>query len=148
MLGIGLSGSTALTIATIRLGPLLILGDQPAPALLLPVLDVGRQGLNVEHVAAPALGQLAGALEQELPDVVAAEALHDRQPLRHGERLEPAHPERARRLVADIGHDMSGAEVMAVELLGVRHVQLADEAGGAHREGLQRVLPSTWRAWS
>ena len=48
--------------------------------------------------------------------------------------------ERAHRLVADIGDDVGGAEVVAVELLGVRHVELADEAGGAHREGLQRVF--------
>ena len=40
-----------------------VLGDQPAPALLLPVLDVTRQGLGVEHVAAAALGELAAALE-------------------------------------------------------------------------------------
>ena len=75
-----------------------------------------------------------------LADAVAAEALDHRQPLGHGERLEPAHADRAHRLVADIGDDVRGAEIVAVELLGVRHVEFADEAGGAHREGLHRVF--------
>ena len=89
----------------------------------------------------------AAALEQELADIVPAEALDDRQPLGHGEGLEPAHAHRAHRLVADIGDDVGGAEVVAVELLGERHVQFADEAGRAHREGLQRVFHLSWRAW-
>src|SRR5882762_4839392 len=117
-----------------------LLGDQTAPAMLFPVLHVGRQDLGVEHVAAATVGQRAAAFDQELADAMSAEALDDGQPLGHGKGLEPAHAQRAHRLVADTGDDVSGTEIVAVELLGVRHVQFADEAGGAHRESLQRVF--------
>ncbi len=82
----------------------------------------------------------AAALDEELADIVAAEALDHRQPLRHGEGLEPAQAHGADRLVAEIGDDVGGAEIVAVELLGVRDVLFADEAGGADGEGLKRVF--------
>ena len=71
---------------------------------------------------------------------MAAKALHHRQPFGHGERLDPAHAHRTDRLVAKIGDDMGGAVIVAVELFGERHVELADEAGGADRESLQRFF--------
>src|SRR5262249_3455686 len=101
---------------------------------------VGRQGLGVERVAAAAFGQRAAALEQELTDIVPAEALDDRQPLGHGEGLEPAYAHGPGRFIADIGHDMGGGEVVAVELFRIGYVELADEGGCAHGKGLQRVL--------
>ena len=36
-------------------------------------------------------------------------------------------------VVADAGDDVGGAEIVAVELLGVGNVQFADEAGSADR---------------
>ena len=57
-------------------------------------------------------------------------------------RYIPVHPtfENFHRLFADTGDDVGGAEIVAVELLGIGHVEFANEAGGAHREGLQRIL--------
>ncbi len=61
--GSGSLGSTGRTIATTRLAPCAgIVGLETAPAVLLPVLDVLRQGLRVEHVRLPrALGELGGS---------------------------------------------------------------------------------------
>ena len=42
--------------------------------------------------------------------------------------------------VAEIGDQVGGVVVVAVEFLGERAVLLTDEAGGANGEGLQRVF--------
>jgi hypothetical protein len=79
---------------------------EPPPSLPLEVARLRWRQPGVEHVAAAAFGERAAALEQQLPNIGAAEALHHRQPLGHGERLEPAHAHGADRLVADIGDDV------------------------------------------
>src|SRR5262249_7237751 len=90
--------------------------------------------------ATAAPGQGAAVLEQGPTDAVSADPLDDRQPFGYGEGLEPAHTHGAHRFIAEIGDHMGGAEIVAVELLGVGNVQFANETSGADRERLQRVL--------